>query len=105
MTIEKRQKIRKSVDTATPVLNLHSGEHFGYLVNITKKGFMLSSDFLINPNCIYQVTINIQQDNFTLEVGAESLWSESSLEQDLFWTGFRIIDISKANQQSLEAYA
>ena len=48
---------------------------------------------------------NIQQDNFTLEVGAESLWSESSLEQGLFWTGFRIIDISKANQQSLEAYA
>lgn len=104
MTADKRRNNRIAVDVATAVFQLHSGEHFGYLVNITAQGLMLSCPFAIDANCVYQLRFVVPQEADPVELGVESLWTEQSLEQNLYWTGFRIIDISNENQAKLNRF-
>ena len=104
MARDNRKKNRLDVDQAVPVFNLHTDETMGHIVNITEHGFLLLSDFPIKQNKIFQFRFLIGEDPRNIELGADSLWGELTMEPEKYWTGFSIIDISEENQQRLFSF-
>ncbi len=94
---EKRCCSRKNVAEPVQVIDSNTLEPLGILANISTNGFMLIGNKLIEPTKVYQLLLNLAQqvDGIqAIECGAESLWSDSAADDNMFWTGFQIIDIS-----------
>ena len=100
---DMRKHPRFDVQHPLRVLDTLSGEDMGMLVNVSKEGMMLLGDKAVVNDGVYQVTIPLKlipEEDLSLSIGIECLWSNSADIEGKSWSGFRIIDIS-ASEQSL----
>jgi hypothetical protein len=94
---EKRCCTRKKVIDPIQAVDSNTLEPLGILANISTNGFMLIGDKQIEPSMVYQLLLNFSQqvDGIqAIECGAESLWTDTAADDNMYWTGFQIIDIS-----------
>ncbi len=85
------------------VFDTLSGEDMGMLVNVSEEGMMLLGDKPVVSDGVYQVSIPLQsipENDVSLSIGVECLWSNGADMDGKNWSGFRIIDISE-NEKSL----
>ncbi|MEE9491827.1 MAG: PilZ domain-containing protein [Gammaproteobacteria bacterium] len=102
---DHRRQSRLEIQDNIPVTNLHTGEIIGQLANLSSEGLMISSRFAIDSGTTYQVTIPITVEGdseITISLGAESLWTENSNQNGIYFTGFYIIDISPEHHAILD---
>lgn len=97
---DKRGHDRIEVSEVIQVVDRHSGNTIGQLVNISEEGLMLQGPALVPENNIYQLSLEFEADSVNaadgpLMIGVESLWCHSASDQAQHWSGFYIIDISE----------
>jgi len=93
---EGRSTERFDVSGQIDVINRRTGENIGQLVNISEQGLMILSNNPIPDYSILQLQLSFasNKDSEPMNIGAESLWSNSTNDQNQHWVGFYIIDIS-----------
>ena len=102
---DKRRAQRVTIPEHPQVVDAHSGELLGQLVNLSSDGLMLAGNHCIACNTVRQMRIPLAvgDTRAVISVGAESLWCEDANGSGLYWTGFHIIDISSDDQKTLDA--
>lgn len=96
---EKRRQTREAMGCALKVRDRNRDVPLGCLVDLSESGFMLLSDQAFEAGLVLQVCFELPQPvagEWSIELGAESLWVSPANKPDYFWNGFRIIDISPA---------
>ncbi|MBV1915171.1 MAG: PilZ domain-containing protein [Pseudomonadales bacterium] len=99
-----RTETRTTITSEVMVIDLDSGKHIGNLLNISTGGLMLLGTDPIELDKLYQLEIQLASPVnglSTIQVGADSLWSNPSSDSSTFWTGFQIIDISDDSQRAI----
>jgi hypothetical protein len=102
-----RRSVRKRVAEAIVINNAMSGETLGRVGNLSVDGMMLISPKDIPEEHLYQVQFQLRdadQRVHRLEVGIQCLWAEAARTEHTFWAGCKIVDISPAEQQILDAW-
>lgn len=103
--VDNRTDTRKNTDAQMVVVDLNSGDHIGNLLNISNGGFMLLSPSPIELDKLYRLEIRLSHEingKSTIQLGADSLWSNALNDDKHFWTGFQIIDISGEDQHIVQ---
>ena len=102
---DQRRTRRITIPEHPMILDAHSSEPLGQLVNLSSEGLMIAGVRCIPCNTILQIRIPLIKNRHTLEirVGVESLWYEHTAESGTYWTGFQIIDISPEAQYVLDS--
>ena len=92
---EMRSQERIEVRRRVRVLDQQTGRILGNLVNYSEDGMMIMGSCPIDENRIFQVQLVFgDPSTVPIELGIESLWTQSNPDQGCHWTGFYIIDIS-----------
>jgi c-di-GMP-binding flagellar brake protein YcgR len=101
---DQRRNHRVTIPEHPQILDAHSGEVIGQLVNLSSDGLMIASANRIQNNTVLQMRIPLVRDGHHLEIriGAESLWCEDANDSGTHWSGFQIIDISPEDQRILD---
>jgi len=92
----KRRKVGLNVD----VVDTMTEEVVGRLSNLSESGMLM---ILRRPLCndgLFQFRLNLATEGYgsrSIEVGAHELWSDDAAAPGQAWTGFRFIDISRAD--------
>ncbi|MFQ5645031.1 MAG: PilZ domain-containing protein [Thiogranum sp.] len=102
---EQRRKSRVTIPEHPQILDAHSGQVLGELVNLSTEGLMAVSPECVTGGTVFQMRIPLVQGDRKVEilVGAESLWCDDANGSGTYWTGFQIIDISSEHQAILDA--
>jgi len=102
---DQRRKRRITIAEHPQILDTHSGEVLGELVNLSAEGLMIAGTHCIQPHTVRQMRIPLSQGERHMEIriGAESLWCEDANDSGIHWTGFQIIDISPQDQLILDS--
>lgn len=101
---EKRQQHREAMGCALKVRDLNRDVPLGCLVDLSESGFMLLSDQAFDAGSVIQVCFELPAPvagEWSIELGAESLWVSPANKPDYFWNGFRIIDVSASAAEIL----
>jgi len=99
---EMRRHVRMEVPGVVCVSDRQSKREFGRLVNISEEGLMILTSEPVSENAVFQLTLGFCDENGDsdpIDIGVESLWCKKGSNENQFWAGFYIIDIS---EQSLE---
>jgi hypothetical protein len=101
---DKRRSHRVTIPGHPQILDAHSGEVIGQLVNLSSDGLMIVSVHCVQIHTVLQMRIPLIRDGhqFEVRIGAESLWCEDANDSGMHWTGFQIIDISPEDQRILD---
>lgn len=101
---EMRSQERIEVRSNIQVLDQQTGRTLGNLVNYSEDGMMITGSCPIEENRIFQVELVFGDPSTPpIELGIESLWTQSNPELERHWTGFYIIGISPEARRRLEA--
>ena len=102
---EQRRQRRVTIPEHPQILDAHSGNILGQLVNLSVDGLMAVSPQRIKRRTVCQVRIPllIGKQPVEIQLGIESLWCEDANESGAYWTGFQIIDISPEYQNILKS--
>lgn len=101
---EMRKKVRVDVPGVVCVTDRAANCEFGRLVNISEEGMMIMTSEPVAENTIFQLSLgfcNEDGESDPIEIGVECLWCKESNNQDQFWAGFYIIDISEQGQERI----
>lgn len=104
-TQDHRRKIRSDVEPLIQVKDSLSGLGIGALVNLNDEGFMLMGKGVVKEGCIYQFDFHFPEPNLyakKMTLGAECLWFKPSVDGELGWAGFHIIDLSDRDQEVIK---
>jgi len=101
---ERRGGDRISVDSRIEVVDLVETRTLGVLANISRSGFMVSTQEAIAAERLFQLAINLPTPSGprTIEVGAESHWCQKGPAGG-YWAGFSIFDIAPEDEVAIEA--
>ena len=102
-----RRSVRKRVSQALVISNAMTGESMGRIGNLSVDGVMLNTTHEVPDGCLYQVQFQLrdaQQQVQRMEIGIQCLWSEAARTEHSYWIGCKIVDISDAQQQVLDAW-
>jgi hypothetical protein len=95
---EHRRSQRKRAHQAIQVNNAITGEQIGHVGNLSSDGMLLISNRQLPDDALFQLNFYLPNSQTAamhqLEIGAHEQWCETANVPGLFWTGFRIIDIS-----------
>jgi hypothetical protein len=93
---DMRAHERIDVKKVVSVKDLLSGRELGRLVNYSEQGIMVAGTQPIEENRVFQLSLVVENTASpqTIELGVESLWSNTNHDHTCYWTGFYIIDIS-----------
>lgn len=102
---EQRSKRRVTIPDHPQILDAHSGDVLGELVNLSVDGLMIVSPKFIASGTLCQLRIPLICSGASVEIhiGVESLWCEDANDSGAYWTGFQIIDIAPEHQAILDA--
>ena len=102
---EQRRKRRVTIPDHPQILDAHSGEVLGELVNLSVDGLMAVSpgSIVCGTLCQMRIPLLCNGERVEIQIGVESLWSEDTNDSGTYWTGFQIIDISAEHQAILDA--
>jgi PilZ domain len=100
---EMRSHERFEVSRVVHVTDLHTGHELGQLVNYSEQGIMIVGTQPVAENSVFQLSLLLEDADASqsIELGVESLWSNSTQDRSCCWTGFYIIDISEESQARL----
>lgn len=104
MSSDKRKQIRKDIATRLAVVDVNTGHVIGDLANISSDGFMVLTRRSLPMNSVFQLSLalpKVIRGVDTVYFGAESLWCNSTDDQEQYWIGFHIIDISQQDNEVL----
>ena len=102
---EKRKAPRKKAPEKVTVYDRATENAVGQVVNMSTGGMLLLSDNPIPVDRIFEFRISLPEaieGADSLNFGAESLWGSPAMDENYYWTGFQIIDISEADGRILE---
>ncbi|HHJ14826.1 MAG TPA: PilZ domain-containing protein [Gammaproteobacteria bacterium] len=99
-TSDQRRQARVSLPEQPDVLDVHSQELVGRLVNISWEGMMLMGVKQVPAGSLLQVSFPLQVDGKIVRIraGLEAIWCNCG-ENGTCWSGFQIIDISPEDQE------
>ncbi len=102
---EQRRQKRVSIPEHPQILDAHSGEVLGQLVNLSVDGLMAMGPRCIACGSICQMRIPLMKggEKVEIQIGVESLWCEDANDSGSHWSGFQIIDISPEHQEILNS--
>ena len=103
----KRKQMRVEVAVRLPVVDVNTGMVVGDLANISSAGFMVLTRDPRPPHSVFQLSLALPRGIKgvdTLYFGAESLWCNATDDQEQYWVGFQLIDISPHDQEVLEQF-
>ena len=96
--MEKRKKSeRKCLKVYLKVVNVETDQLFGYMVDITDKGLMLTSEQPVATKASFRLRVDLSsqiEGRNEFDLSAQSMWSEKDDESGFYNTGFLFIDIS-----------
>ena len=102
MAKELRRHPRFEPKKPLNVYDTLSETRMGLLANLSAEGMMIIGDKDVVDGAVYQVDVPLDshsEDKFT--AGIECLWSTEAEIDNQYWSGYRIIDISDADQETL----
>ena len=102
---EKRRQPRLQAPDRLTVYDRATETAIGHVVNMTTEGMLLLSDNPISTDRVLQLRISLPEPVMgrdSLEFGAESLWESPAMDENNYWTGLQIIDISESDTGILE---
>ena len=101
---EKRENTRVNPPEGSLAVNQLSQARIGRLIDISASGFLLAGRVGMNPGMIFQLELVLTADpEIYIKVGAECIWSDLQTS-GLTFGGFQIIDISDADQTTLNDF-
>ena len=101
---EMRKNVRVDVPGTVCVTDRQTGRRLGQLANISEDGLMILASEPVAENCIFQLSLGFHDrgdDSQPIEIGVECLWCHKGNNDNQFWAGFYIIDISEPNQERI----
>ncbi|MBI5039893.1 MAG: PilZ domain-containing protein [Gammaproteobacteria bacterium] len=104
---DKRKQMRVAVAVRLPVIDVNTGVVVGDLADISNAGFMVLTRDPRPAHSVFQLSLALPKAIHgvdTLYFGAESLWCNASDDQEQYWIGFHLIDISPHDQEVLELF-
>lgn len=104
MSAEERRSPRIPVREHLPVTDLMTDAPIGRVGNISDSGLMLISEESLPEEALFQLRVPLGEAGPLLDLGAQAMWVEAARTPGSWWTGFRIIDISEADQQRLDRW-
>ncbi len=102
---DKRKTPRKKAPEKVTVYDRATDNAVGQVVNMSTGGLLLLSDSPIPVDNVYQFRIMLPDfidGTDSLNFGVESLWGSPAMDENYYWTGFQIIDISESDSRILE---
>ena len=102
---EKRKVPRKRAPEKITVYDQATENAIGQVVNLSTGGMLLISDHPIPVESVFQFRVALPgpiEGAVSLNFGAESLWDSPAMDENYYWTGFQIIDISESDSRILE---
>lgn len=66
----------------------------GTIGNLSETGFMLVTRSDIEVDSVFQLELSDNSSGQKIQIGAVCLWNSQASTQQMFWSGFHIIDIS-----------
>ena len=99
--VSRRKHPRHNLRDVVSVVDKASGQSVGTVANLSLEGLMLVNSKPLNPDCIYQLRLNIDGAALgaaqEIELGVDCLWSSpaASVPAAAYWSGCQIIDVSE----------
>lgn len=103
---ERRRAERKHADQAVAVCDLIHDRPIGQLANLSATGMQLISHAVPRSDAVYQVSLGLPGADAAppLELGIQEQWQDAAHAPGQVWAGFRIISISPADAERLDAW-
>lgn len=102
---ERRHNQRYTTEQALEAYDVHSARFLGRFVDISEDGFLLFCPQTIEVDSIWQIRVLEANDlrlRSLLSFGAECLWVRQADDDNHYWAGFQIIDISAQDTETLK---
>ena len=83
---------RMSLKVYLKVLDEKAGQLFGYMVDITREGFLLTKETPTEPGDTFQLKLELSDEiegRKHFHFSATSMWNEKDSESDFYNTGFK----------------
>ena len=97
----RRKHPRHLLRNAVSVIDQTSGVSVGVVVNLSEEGIMLVNASPLQPDCIYQLRLDVTEGVLSESAGCEicmgvdCLWtSHAEGMASMYWSGCQIIDIA-----------
>ena len=97
----KRKTERPGLKVYLQVVDRETDRILGYAVDVTDKGFMLTSEQAIDTGLTFQLRLKLSAEIEgikELDFTAVSRWSDQDPDTDFFNTGFQFIDLAPENE-------
>lgn len=102
-----RRSVRKRTAEVIMAINAMTGETLGRIGNLSVDGMMLISSHSMREEQLFQVQFQLRDAQRVIhrfEVGIQCLWCDEARTEHTYWTGAKLIDISDAEQEVLDAW-
>jgi hypothetical protein len=103
---DMRKQARVEVSGTVRVKDRQEDRDIGQLVNISQDGMMLLMTQPILDSTILQLSLEftaVDGERTAMHVGVESLWCNKGSDENQYWAGFYIIDISEQDRARIES--
>ena len=93
----KKRAERKSLKVYLQVFNRETDQLFGYVVDITKEGIMLTREQSVETGAIFQLKLKLSTEIEGIrefDFSATSKWCEKDPDTDFFNIGLQFADLS-----------
>ena len=105
MEQKDRKSERRSLKVYLQVIDRETDQPFGYVVDITEDGVMLTSPQAIEIGLTFQLRLKLSAEiegSNTFDFSAISRWAGKDSETDFFNTGFQFTDLSEKDADIVE---
>ena len=102
---EKRKVLRRNLKVYLKVFDADTGDLFGHMVDITRKGVLLTTEQAVGVDKMHRLRLEVPsdiQEGKPFAFSALSIWCEKDTEFDAFNSGFRFQDLSPAEERWVE---
>jgi hypothetical protein len=102
---EPRRNKRRKAEDSVPVVDTMTGQNFGRVGDLSVDGMMLIAEHRVHDNALYQLSFHLPDARglpVPVEIGVHEQWTASSALPGQYWTGFRIIDISSRDLDTID---
>ena len=102
--VEGRRAQRSHLIYYLPVFEQDSGELVGYLADLTTEGLMVISDRKVAAGRTFRLRMDLPKKmKGTRQVlfKARAMWCKPDANPDFYNTGFRIVNLSKVDAQTI----
>ena len=96
---------RMSLKVYLKVLDEKTGQLFGYMVDITREGFLLTKETSTESGNTFQLKLELPSEiegRKNLQFSATSTWNDKDSESDFYNTGFKFEGLSDDDEKMLE---